>query len=122
MIEVTIGQAVEFLPALKNVMATKLPVKAAYRLARIAAKLQPELKTFDEARFSVFQELGREVPDMPGSYDPPSDPDKLAELVKRVSELTSEKVAIDLDPVTLDMLGDSQLTAADLLALEKVIA
>jgi len=120
MIEVTVGELVALSPALKRVMEVKLPVKAAYRLSRIAAKFTPEIRTFEEARLSIFQELGTEVEKKPGFFEI-KDPEKREDMIERVEALYKEKVKVDAEPVPLDMLGTAELSAADLLALEKII-
>lgn len=120
MIEVTIGEVVGFVPALNRVMETKLPAKAAYRLSRIAAKLQPELKLFNEVRMALFVELGEPVEGQPGQYQV-TGVEKQKQLADRLAELQAEKVAVGLDPLTADMLGDAQVTPADLYVLEKLI-
>lgn len=121
MITVTVIEAFSFLPVLKKVMAMKLPVKAAYRLSRFAMKLQPDLQKFEEKRVELIKELGVEVEGRPGTYEIEG-AENLAKYREQVEAMGSEEIKIDLDPITVDMLGDAELAAADLVALEKLIA
>lgn len=120
MISVTIGEVVGFAPALSRVMEIKLPAKAAYRLARIAAKLQPELKLFNDARIALFKELGDPVEGQGDTYQVTGE-ERQKQLANRLVELGAEPVVVDLEPLTVDMLGDTQVTPADLYVLEKLI-
>lgn len=121
MITVTVREALMFQQALTNVMKAKLPAKAAYRLSRIAAKLSPELEAYEKQRYALFQEHGTEVADKPGNYEIKG-VEAVAKFTEQLDPLLDEEIKIDLDPVTEDMLGNAELTAADLIALEKVIA
>lgn len=121
MIKVTVREAITFQKALTNVMQAKLPAKAAYRLSRIAAKLAPEMEAYEKQRYALFQELGTEVADKPGTFEI-TGPEGHTKLREQLDPLLDEEINIDLDPVTEDMLGNADLTAGDLMMLEKVIA
>jgi hypothetical protein len=121
MISVTIREALGFRPALVNVMQAKLPAKAAYRLSRIAAKLSPELEEYEKQRYELFKQFGTESEDKPGAYEVKGE-ESLKALQDALEPLLDEQVKIDVEPLAADMLGDAELTAADLLMLEKVIA
>jgi hypothetical protein len=121
MITLKVSEAYLFLPSLQKVMRERLPAKAAYRLSRIAAKIDPELRLFEERRGKLAQEMGEEVKDRPGAFEVRGE-ENLKNFRAQLEELGSEEIKIDLEPLTVDMLGEAQLEAADLMALEKVIA
>lgn len=120
MISLTAGEVFSFLPSFEKVLKERLPVRAAHRLSRIAAKLRPELQVFEEQRMKLYRELGEEDKDRPGTLVV-KDPVKLAQLREGLDQLRAEKIEIDLEPLSLDMLGEASLEAADLMALEKII-
>lgn len=120
MITLSVKEAIDALPALRSILDTELPAKAAYRLSRVAKALHTPLQTFEEARFKVFQKLGTEVEDKPGTYEI-KDPEQIKLAEAEIEPLLTEEIKIDLDPLSVADFGEAQVKGGVLLSLEKVI-
>lgn len=97
-----------------------LPTKTSYRFAKLAKKIQAELKDFDEARQTLIASCnGILSEDGQQFVFAPTDAPAFA---KGMTELLEE--TFDLDPVwpmPLDDLGPVDLSPADLLILDPLI-
>lgn len=111
MIDTTLGVLLTAKPALDRLATQKLPVKTAYRLAKLLKRVSDETRTFEEQRNAWIKELGEPTED--GNVTVKAQ--HVPEFVSRVNELTGETVKVDMDPVSLDGLGE--LSAVDALAL-----
>jgi len=106
--------------ALSNLIQKDLPVKAAYRLGKLAKKAESLLKDIEVHRLQLIEKYGEEVkPEQEGeaSYKavlPPKQP----EFEKEMTALLDEPAEIDYEPMSLDMLGSLQISASELVALE----
>lgn len=119
-IRTTLGVLVQKEPALQTICALKLSAKAAYHLKKLAQLIAVETAHFQDARNGYIKELGVAQPD--GTVAIAPDSDQIPEFMKRVTELVAVEVAIPWGPITLDMLGDAHVSAAELLALGPLFA
>jgi len=116
MIKVTIQEALAINQAIQTL--SKMPVKAAYRFARIKDKLTPELKQFEEQRNKIFTEA--QVPQENNKWK--LTPELAVKVQADVEQLLQESIEIQIEPVTLSMLGDQvQIEPGILLILDKLI-
>jgi hypothetical protein len=120
MIQMSVAQVVTSEKPIANILAAKLPVKAAYQLAKIGKTLGKELETFNEQRNKLITELGR----VNGSGVPEikAEDENFPEFVRQMNDLLSMQIKIDLDPVKLDALGDkAEIAPSDLIACDGFI-
>jgi hypothetical protein len=118
MITMQLKEVIEATPAIFRVLGTKLPVKAAYHLAKIGKKLQAELTDYNDERVKLIKELGEEQKD--GGYQ--VKPENLKSFTDQHTALIEVEIKIDLDPLKLETLGEKpELAAADLMACDKLI-
>lgn len=108
----TIGDLVTAQPALDRLAALPLPTKAAYTVAKLCRLVTQETKDFYKVREDTIRELGEEVGDQIRVK-----PDNLKEYIRRVEELSTFEVTLDWSPLNASALGDSPVTAADIMAL-----
>lgn len=96
-----------------------MPLKGAYRLARLHAKLLPEFKVIEENRNGIILDLAkgeRAVPD-----------DKMDEFRAQWGELAGDVIELDVQPIPLAMLdlnpdGEGCFNAQELLTLGDLVA
>jgi hypothetical protein len=113
-ITTTLGALVQAEAALQTLCALKLSAKAAYHLMKLAKAVTPETKHYHEARDGHLKELGTLTEDRTHyTFTAETGPD----FSRRLEELADVPVTIAWGPVTMDMLGDHQIAAADLIAL-----
>lgn len=120
MIKVTVREAYDMQLALKELLETPLPVKAAYRLGRLASKMVKPLQDFEALRYKLFQKYGTPVEGKSDTFEV-KDQDKAAELSKEIEPLLGEEIIFDLEPLTPEDLGDVKVNGLTLIRLEKVI-
>jgi hypothetical protein len=119
-ITTTLGVLVQAEPALAALAALKLPAKSAYHVKKLATLVAQETQHFQDARNGYIKELGVAQPD--GSVSIAPDSPALPTFVEKVTELIAVEVVIPWGPLTLAMLGDEKVSAADLQALGPLFA
>lgn len=93
-----------------------LPIKSAWRLNKLIKVFDKELADIEEFRISLVKRLG-EV-DEEGNVQVPSD--KMEDFVTEFNELLSTEVEFEFEPIEIDSIGDINVTAKDLMILEKI--
>lgn len=102
-----------------------LPLKGAYRVARMHAKLVAEFQMIAQKRDALILAYGYNGPDdLPPAPQVP--PDKIEEFSARWADLASEEIEIDVEPIPLSQLdlGDDEagsITALELISLGPLV-
>jgi hypothetical protein len=103
-----------------------MPTKGAYRIARLHAKLQVELKPISDKRDEIIKSYGYQgVPDgAPEGFQPVDmvPPDKAAEFELKWREIADEEIEVDVQPIPLSQLSlgddeESPISAGELFML-----
>lgn len=110
-------EVLELREGLKAVAALSLPVKVAYRLAKVVERVEAEGKRFDGLRQKLFEKHGEKhgdrievAPEKQGAFG-----EEMNELLLLDSELVVEPC------VTIEELGDVRVAAADLARCRAII-
>ena len=120
MIEVKLGEMFANIEAIRRVLATKMPSKAAYRLSKIGTIIERELRDYENIRQKRIKELG--VENENGESCVITDPEKVKMFLTEQQELLDEIIKIELDPVPLSLLGESvEIAPADLMVFKEII-
>lgn len=119
-IHTSLGTLAQAEAALQRLAAQRLPVKAAYHLAKLCTLVRTELKVFEEQRLAIVKELGVAGPAALGQESWQVAPDRMPDFTARITELVAIPVTIawgpfDLSPLAID------ITAEDLLALGPLV-
>ncbi len=110
-----------------------LPPKAAYRLARLHTKLEPEFKTLTARRDEMITaydthvvvkqkdpETGEESDVQTPDFCVPDD--KLPEFTAAWGEIGSEEIEVGVEPMPIDCFGDTaMITAQEFIALGDLV-
>lgn len=97
-------QIVESVQGMNALMDSKLPVKIAYRLNKLANnQISREIKDYEEQRVKLVKEYGDK--DEAGQVSV-SDPKKLEEFLVKINELQDVDVEIDFERISIESLGD----------------
>ncbi len=119
-IPTTLGALVQAEAALAPICALKLSAKSAYHLKKLAQLVAAETKHFHTERDALIRELGTTRDD--GTVEVKTDSVRWAEFVTRVGELAAVPVELPWGALTLAMLGDATVSAAELQALGPLFA
>lgn len=98
------------------------PVKAAYRLARLNAKLHAEFAPIEQQRNAIIMSYGHA--NAAGVIAVPDD--KMADFREKWAEIGAETVELDVEPIPLDTLDPGcvpgLLTVQELIDLGDLVA
>ena len=114
-IATTLGALVQAEAALGPICALKLSAKSAYHLKKLTQLVAIETKHFHTERDALIRDLGTATDD--GSFVIEPNTEAFASFVTKATELAAVPVEIPWGPVTLEMLGDSPISAGELRAL-----
>ena len=101
------------MPSFNKLMALAMNVHLTYKLATVAQKLQPQLDAFNKARESLFRKYSPEGSNIEGGT--PAAQLFQAEFSEFLDTYESED--IEMPEITEKSLGDSNLSAIDILTL-----
>ncbi len=116
-ITTTLGVLAQAEPTLKAICALKLSPKSAYHLKKLAQLVAPEVEHFHQERNGYIRDLGTENPEAVAGVELKRDSPNMPAFIAKVTELTAVPVEIAWGPLTLAMLGDCPVSAAELTAL-----
>ncbi len=109
-----LGQLINAKDAFEELVNTPLPAAVAYRLQRVARVVQPEFRSFEELRVKLVHELGEKGEDGATVVTAKNMP----AFNEQVAALLNEDVELNFKPLAIEDLGDTAVTAADLLLLD----
>jgi hypothetical protein len=128
MITTTLAHLVDAYPALSRLAQLRLPVKVAYRVAKLLKAIGSEIKTFEEQRNALVIAHGAARPATEAEIAATGqttihevDADKRAAFFAAVRELGGLEVQLAGEAITLEELA-GDMTAADLVALGPLVA
>ena len=120
MITMTVAQLMEAEAALNRLAVERLPVRTAHHVAVILRAVKPEIDQFVEVRSALIRELGAA---RPGGDAPVIEvkPEHREAFFARVQELALVELQLPIDPLEIAALDGAELTAADLIALDRFL-
>ena len=110
-----LGQIVHSQPALERLAETPLKAAIAYRLRLLLQQTRPLLAAYEETRVALVREMGEATADGTGHQVKPENLDLFQQ---QMEPMLSEPVTLNFKPLGIDDLGDTAVTATDLLALD----
>ena len=114
MIEMTVQQIIDSIPALREINEKTMPAKTAYQFARIIREVENELKNFQEARnklierFGKKDEAGKLIEDDQGNVEIFSE--KKDAFKKEANELMNTKIHINCEQIALEDILDNEFS------------
>lgn len=101
--------------SLSKIFDKDINVKTAYRLGKLLKRLSEEMSVMEAGRIKLVNKYGAENEETKQVTVPQ---EKTADFYKEFNELMRMEVEIDFEPISLDALGDIQLSAADIMRLD----
>ena len=108
-------QLIEAQNALHHLSNAPLPAAVAFRLKRVLRVVNPELQAYEEARVKLAASFG-ELSEDGRQYIIPTE--KMPAFNAEFEALRNEEVTLNYQPLRIEDLGDTVVTAVDLMALE----
>ena len=102
-----------------------LNIKAAYNIARIIREIEKENKTFEDTRQKLLFKYGEK--DSMGQLIINQNnqitiiPEQINNYNKEIQELLDEKIKLNVEPISLNDLGEIQITPAEIYQINMFI-
>jgi hypothetical protein len=124
MIKIKLGEIINIIESLNNILIKEIPIKTAYMLSKLAQKIEPELKNFQNSNNKLIEKYGQrdennEIINNNGIV--PIILDKKEDYKKEIEELLNIEIDIDFEPMSIKSLGDIKIAPKDLFVLDRFI-
>ena len=114
--KLTNGKIYSAAGVLQKLSTTKLPIKVAYTLKRNIDRLNKPFKLINEQRVELVKKYGEPMKDKPEEFI--VSPEKREEFFKEFNELMDFEEEVDIRKLTIDELGDVEITPEELSIIE----
>jgi len=123
-VKLTNGEIFNASEPLKKLLEEKFPVKVSYGLAKLASKLNDQLKVIDAVRNGLIKTYGEPDKDNPQQIKVDPQGKKWGKFVEEMNELFNQEVEVVFDKVSLPQEVDGkalEIEPSVLMALEKFV-
>ncbi|WP_337872886.1 hypothetical protein [Ignavibacterium sp.] len=103
---------VENTEPIANLLKLELPVKTAYKLAKLSNTIQSELREFEQLRNNLIKKYGKQSGDE--IKIEPTDKETFGKFSSEITELLETEIEINYTPINIDELGSIKLSAYDI--------
>lgn len=103
---------------LTKLLEQQISVKAGFKLSKILKDFSKELGELEDQRQKLIRQYGETV----DNQITITDPKKLEKFHEEFGELLKEEIAFEYDPISIDLLGDVNLTVAEVTVLSVLFA
>jgi predicted phage-related endonuclease len=111
MIKLTLRDIAPMIESLNNVMNLPLPAKESYRLGVAAKLIQDRITVYEKARQNLVAKYGERV-EQEGVIR--VKPENIEDFNKEIEGLLKEEVEVNMNPISIDLLGDNKVNARDM--------
>lgn len=124
----TLGALAAAAPVLERMLTARVPAAVAYRFAKLARALNPEVAHFHKEREALIRELGaeRDVSEAERATGASSifevKRENIPTFNERLAEVQAVEVSLDVPPLTIEDLEHVEVSGADLLALGPLVS
>lgn len=115
MINLTVDQAFALMPALQELMATKLPVRTSFKVLKFARELDAQMKDYAAKRNVLIMEMGVKQED--GKFVVAEE--RREEFFTKLKDVVPATLAVNIDQLTVADFGDVSLSPSTLLTMEQ---
>ena len=125
MIELTINDMLNSMEPLKKLSTYQLKTKIAYQIARLMREINKEYELFQKTRqnlaikYAEKNEKNEIIIDENGNYKIKND--KINICNKEITELINTKIALNVEPINLEDIENTECTPTEIFALMPLI-
>ena len=101
---------------LVSLIDKEIPIKAAWKLNRLVKAFDKELGEIEEFRIGLVQKLGEEGEG--GNIQVPKE--KMNDFIAEFNELLNTTIEVEFEAIDIDVFGEMNVSAKDLMVLEKI--
>lgn len=121
MIEITLSELMDSASVMQELAKKPMKTKAAFQTARLMREIEKEYSLFQESRKGLIDkyadkdENGEPKADENGNYTVPKE--NIEEFNKELKEMLDQTLSLNVEPISLEDLGDADFTPADMMLL-----
>lgn len=115
--KVAAAEVMNAMMAAQAIAQKPMPAKAAYWVARLIAKLEGEFKTIQTQRNALIQKHAGEGRQMIDA----DDPERVQAFIAEFQPILESEIEVNAEPLKIDVFGDCNLTASDIIQLGKFV-
>ncbi len=117
--KITLGEILNGKNSLEKLISKEIKIKTAFKLSKLAKMVTEEMQLYEEQRIGLVKKYGDE-PDEKGATA--VKPENNQKFIEELTELTGVEVELDFEPISVDELGDIEISAGDLSLIEKFLS
>lgn len=102
---------IENTESIANLLKLELPIKTAYKLAKLSNVIQSELRDFEQLRNNLIKKYGKQSGDEIKIDQ--SDKEAYEKFSSEINELLEAEIEINYSPIDINELGSIKLSAYD---------
>ena len=125
MIQVSLNDILNSIPVFREVSTKTLPVKTAFRIARLIRELDKENTTFDDSRRKIIEKFAERDENNNMKQTEEGNiviqTDKIEFCNKEMTDLLNMVVEVNADKLNIDDFGDIEITPIQMLAMDSFI-
>lgn len=114
MIKLTLREMASMVNSFNAVLNLPLPARDSYRLGIAAKQIQERVVVYEQTRQNLIKKYG-ETNDKEGVIR--VKPENVELFTKELEPLLQETLEINMDPISLETVGDTKINAIDMLNL-----
>jgi len=121
MIEITLSELMDSASVMQELAKKPMKTKAAFQTARLMREIEKEYSLFQESRKGLIDkyadkdENGAPKADENGNYTVPKE--SIEEFNKELKEMLDQTLSLNVEPISIEDLGDADFTPADMMLL-----
>lgn len=121
MIEITLSELMDSASVMQELAKKPMKTKAAFQTARLMREIEKEYSLFQESRKGLIDkyadkdENGEPKADENGNYTVPKE--NIEEFNKELKEMLDQTLSLNVEPISIEDLGDADFTPADMMLL-----
>lgn len=125
MIEITLSELMDSASVMQELAKKPMKTKAAFQTARLMREIEKEYSLFQESRKGLIDkyadkdENGEPKADENGNYTVPKE--NIEEFNKELKEMLDQTLSLNVEPISIEDLGDADFTPADMMLLAPFI-
>lgn len=114
--KIALGEIRMMKDPMRALLEKELPLKVSWRLNKLVKAFDKELQGIEDGRVSLVKKYG--VEDDTKNVRVPED--KMPSFIQEFNEFLSEEVEFEFEPISVDVIGDVNISAKDLMVLDKL--
>lgn len=122
MIKIKLGELPKVVESLVSLHKRDFKAKTSYRIARLSKKIFNEFEILNVERMKLIEKYG--LKDENGKLittDGHYQFEDLKAFEKEIKELFESEIQLDIEPLSIDDFGDTEVSPSELMGLEKLL-